>query len=179
MELQNDSKKQTISPAKLGVGVALLVAAVAAPAYPEIVITAIVVTAIAIPTVWHFAEKNRENREAWARASSWKSIVGPEVIPSRSPNSTPQEVAEEAADFREQLRISGNPYAEIIPIVVFPYQPMKYGVGELTMSWPRYKREVAEQIHLENVAWLNKCPDQLKPLFLSQVMGLVEEKIEA
>lgn len=127
--------------------------------------------------VWHVSEKQRVLREYQARHSSWASICGPEIISSADPNETVGSLHKRAAEFRVALKASENPYWNDIPIVVFPYSPMTYGQGELTMSWPRYKREVGEKQHMENIKWMKQIDNNtpLYELFKSQVMGLVDE----
>lgn len=124
-----------------------------------------------------YAEKKALYREAVARASAWKSFCAAEVVGSSHPNETPDEVEERAEYYRNQIRISGNPYASIIPVTTFIYRPMSYGVGGLAQSWPRYKRELGEAQFEANMKFLeHACPPHMKATFASQVFGLEVQK---
>lgn len=128
--------------------------------------------------VWHISEKKREAREGQARASSYANICGPVVIASTHPNETVQEVAVRARDFQDQMRISGNPYWLQIPVIEYPYQPMIFGVGQLTAAWNIYQRLAGEKQHQANIEWRDgKCPAQLLPIFSSQVMPTPEQVV--
>lgn len=120
--------------------------------------------------VWRIAERTRLAREAAARASAYANICGPVVIASMNPGETVDEVRRRADDFREQMRLSENPYAPQIPVIAYPFEPMLFGVGQLTAAWNLYQRLAGEKQHAENLIWADRCPPQLKTIFLSQVM---------
>jgi hypothetical protein len=159
-----------IHPALIGVGACLATALVYPPA---------LIGLVAGVAVWHFAERRRQHAERVARATSYANVSGPVIIASIDPNEPPAEVERRAEEFREQLRLSGNPYADQIKVEAMPYSPMIYDGRQLTMGWNIYQATVAKMQHKKNTDWAEACPDQLKPLFLSQVLGLAEEKIEA
>lgn len=164
--LQNDRKSLQIAIAIAGAGVLLILAS----NYVDGVWISVGVGAAVAGIVWKLAEQLRERREAEARAMSFAYITGPVLVASNHPAEPVNEVTARAAEFREQLRLSGNAYAEQIPIVCFPYQPMIYGVGQLTSAWNIYQREASEHLHAKNLQWANECPEPLKPIFLTQVM---------
>jgi hypothetical protein len=180
MEAQKDfnSLPGSLQPWHIGVGVALAGAAGICATHPE-VIGWLAAAGIAAGIAWYAAEKQRLLREAKARASSYMNIVGPVVIGSTEPNETVSELLARVEAFKEQLALSENPYAAQIPVIALPYSPMMFGVGSLTLAWNIYQRQIADRQHLENMKWEKRCPEHLKSLFLSQVMGLVEEKLEA
>lgn len=122
--------------------------------------------------VWTMAEKKRIARENAARLSAVMNLCAPVVVPSMWITEDVNSVAERAAQMKQDLKDSGNPYAAIIPVIAYPYSPMLFKVGQLSMSWAIYQRMVGEQIHLENMKWYegNICPAQLKAIFGSQVM---------
>jgi hypothetical protein len=159
-----------IHPALIGVGACLATALIYPPA---------LIGLVAGVAVWHFAERRRQHAERVARATSYANVSGPVIIASIGPNESVDSVMARAEDWREQLRLNSNPYAEIIPIIPLPYRPMVYDERQLTLGWNIYQREVAKQQYLADTEWVKGlCPDKLKPLFLSQVLGLVEEKTE-
>lgn len=125
---------------------------------------------------WNYAEKKRLFREAQARANSYANICGPVLVASLSPTETVDEVQARAAEFREQLKLSGNPYSTRIPILAYPYQPMLYGPGQLTAAWNIYQRMAAERLHQENLRWAEDCPVEIRGIFLSQVMPQPKEE---
>lgn len=121
--------------------------------------------------VWSMAEKQRMAREAAARVASWANICGAQVVQSYDPNEGPDVVSERAKQWRENLRISGNTYWQDIPIIEYPFQPMIFGLGELTYAWDIYQRMVGEKRHTENQKWVDgKCPKELRGAVLSQIL---------
>ena len=130
--------------------------------------------------VFHrLGESNRIAREEAARAASFANICGPVVVGSIHPGETVDEVAERVADFKHRISISGNLYADKIPVIAHPYAPMIYGPGQLTAAWNIYMREVGERQHQENIKWAESgCPKELRTLFLSQVMPAAPQPIE-
>ena len=147
------------------VGTAILAVAVALAGWKAA--AALIIGAFA---AWRVADSLRQRREAEGIARSYAWITGPVLIFSTNPAEPLGEVEARAADFREQLRLSGNPYAEKIPIVPYPYKPMIYGVGQLTSAWNIYQRECGEALHVANLQWADNCPPELKSIFLNQVM---------
>lgn len=120
---------------------------------------------------WSIAEKNRIAREAAARVASWANICGAQVVQSYDPNEGPDVVAERAKQWRENLRMSGNIYWQEIPIIEYPFQPMIFGLGQLTYAWDIYQRMVGEKRHTENLKWVEgKCPIELRGAVLSQIL---------
>lgn len=128
--------------------------------------------AIAGYAVWVMAEKKRVARENAARLSAVMNLCAPVVVPSMWITEDVNSVGQRAAQMRQDLKDSGNPYADIIPVIAYPYTPMLFQVGQLSMSWAIYQRMVGEQIHMENLKWYEgkECPAQLKAIFASQVM---------
>jgi len=122
--------------------------------------------------VWTLKEKERIAREAAARVGACANISCPQVIFSNTPYESPESVAQRAAQWREDLRASGNIYAEQIPIIEFPFNPMIYKVGQLTYAWDIYRRNAGEKQHNENIKWVEgKCPKELRGAVLSQIIG--------
>ena len=146
-------------------------------ACPEIIVY-LVIAFVSVSFALNYAEKVRAQREAQARADAFATICGPVLIMSNSPVETVEDVRARADEFREQLRLSGNPYAEEIPLVVYPYSPMLFGVGQLTAAWCLYQRLSGEKLHAENILWAESCPAQLRQIFLSQVMPAPKEETE-
>ena len=148
---------------------ALLCAAVLFWVFPKALLVVVGCGAGAV-VAWKIAERTRLQREAAARAAAYANICGPVVIASMHPGETVAEVQQRAEDFREQMRIGGNPYAAQIPVIAYPFEPMLFGVGQLTAAWNLYQRLAGEKQHAENLTWAERCPPQLKTIFLSQVM---------
>lgn len=110
-------------------------------------------------------------KEAKARAASYANCIGPVVVSSMHPNETIEQLEERANDWKEQLKLSGNPYADKIPVIVFPYNVMLVEHRQLTAGWSTYQRNVGERQHIENLKWYEgKCPNELKALFASAVL---------
>lgn len=116
-------------------------------------------------------EREQALKEAKARAATYANCIGPVIVSSIHPNETIQELHERADDWRQQLILSGNPYAEKIPIIEFPYNVMLSDYGQLSAGWSTYQRDVGQTQHMENLKWYEgKCPNELKGLFASAVL---------
>lgn len=125
--------------------------------------------------VWSIQDKSQKAREAAARVAACANVCCPQVVFSTTPYESPAEVSERAKRWREDLKASGNLYWEIIPIIEYPFNPMIYGVGQLTFAWDIYRRQAGEVQHNENIKWVEgKCPTQLKGSVLSQIVGRPE-----
>lgn len=119
---------------------------------------------------WRIA-KELQAEQLRAQAAAWANLIGPVVIGSAHPGESAADVAERAAYFREQLRLSGNPYADKIPIIEMPYTPILTAHGQLTAGWSIYQKSVGERQHVENLSWYERgCPNELKPLFANAVL---------
>ena len=182
--LQNDHKtlqETGIKPHHIAIAGGLAFVALATSIWPDYayhILGALLTVALAVFYTWHIAEKLRIRREEQARAWSFANVCGPVLVSSFSPNETVEEVQARAAEWRRQLELSANPYWREIPLVVYPYQPMLFGQGQLSMSWNVYQRMAGEQLHNENLLWAQSCPNELKPIFLSQVMPQPAQKTE-
>lgn len=117
------------------------------------------------------SEKQKALAEARSRASSYANMIGPIVVGSDNPEENVYDVQEKAKAWREKLMLSGNPYADVLPIIEYPYSPMLYQVGQLSAGWSIYQKQLAETQHMENLKWYEgKCPAPLKALFASAVL---------
>ena len=115
--------------------------------------------------------KELQAEQLRAQAAAWANLIGPVVIGSAHPGESAADVAERASYFRQQLRLSGNPYADKLPIIEMPYTPILTAHGQLTAGWSIYQKSVGERQHLENLAWYERgCPNELKPLFANAVL---------
>lgn len=113
----------------------------------------------------------RKLEEAKARAASFANCIGPIVVGSMHPGETIEDIDARAAFWKEQLALSGNPYADKIPVIVYPYMPILVQHGQLPAGWSIYCKMLGEQQHLENIKWHEgKCPQELKGLFASAVL---------
>jgi hypothetical protein len=120
-------------------------------------------------------EKEAELKEARSRAAAYANMIGPIVVGSDNPEENVYLVQEKAKAWREKLKLSGNPYADKIPIIEYPYSPMIYSVGQLSAGWSIYCKELAERQHRANIEWYEgKCPSELKALFASAVLPPVK-----
>ena len=163
-QLQNSSK----SLQQMALALALLVGVGLYVLYP-IAILYLALLGAGGAVAWHFAEKKAAYREAQARADSYANICGPVLVSSIHPRETVEEVQARAAEFKQQMELSGNPHWQKIPVIIYPYQPMLYGPGQLSAGWNIYQRTASEQLHNENLRWAESCPQELRALFLSQV----------
>lgn len=176
--MENTAIQSTkIPPLAIPIGVILAIAAVAITAHPDLIWTLLVGGGVGV-AVWVYAENVRKERESIARAAGFANVCGPVVIGSIDPLETVDELVERVKEFKEQLRLSGNPYADKIPVIGHPYRPMIYAVGQLTMAWNIYQRQVGEMQHLENEKWASgPCPVELRAVFQSQVMNQMPEQV--
>lgn len=123
----------------------------------------------------NYAAKQEALKEAKSRAASYANMIGPIVVGSDNPEENVFDVAEKAKAWRENLKLSGNPYADLLPIIEYPYSPMLYQVGQLSAGWSIYQKQLAETQHMENLKWYEgKCPAPLKGLFASAVLPSVQ-----
>ncbi len=121
-------------------------------------------------------EKEAELKEAKSRAAAYANMIGPIVVGSDNPEENVYLVQEKAKAWREKLKLSGNPYADKIPIIEYPYSPMIYSVGQLSAGWSIYCKELAERQHRANMDWYEgKCPTELKALFASAVLPPIKQ----
>lgn len=119
---------------------------------------------------WRVA-KEFQAEQLRAQAAAWANLIGPVVIGSAHPGESAADVAERASYFRQQLRLSGNPYADKLPIIEMPYTPILTAHGQLTAGWSIYQKSVGERQHVENLSWYERgCPNELKPLFANAVL---------
>jgi hypothetical protein len=157
------------------IGFCLLLAVLGA-IHPLVCLCAI----LAILAARHHIKRVEIEKEARARAASYANLIGPIVVGSETPEENVYDVHEKAEAWREKLRLSGNPYWKIIPIVEFPYQPLLYATGQLSAGFSIYRQEVAEKQYLENLDWYNKkCPAEIKTLFASAVLPQPTQTPEA
>lgn len=167
--LQDISKIPPVSLVYLAI-----LAMIAADALP---VWAGVLLIIAVFFVVGAMRREQELKEAKARAATYTNCTCPIIVASRTPNETPADVARFAQEWRENLRLSGNQYAEIIPIIEMPYTPMLTDFGYLTASWAKYQREVGQRVHDENLKWYaGRCPNELKAVFASQAFPPVQQQ---
>lgn len=119
---------------------------------------------------WRINEASKL-KEAKARAAAYANMIGPLVVGSDNPEENVFVVAEKAKEWREKLKLSGNQYADLLPIIQYPFSPMLYQTGQLSAGWNIYLKELAERQHMANLEWYEgKCPAHLKGLFASTVL---------
>ncbi len=151
----------------------LILGLMASGSLPVYVGTAIIVAGY---LVLRSIEQKQIVLEAKARAKAWVNVIGPVVIGSVHPGETANDVSERAAYFREQLRLSGNPYAEKIPIIEMPYMPLLVEHGQLSAAWSIYQKSLGEQQHQANLSWYERgCPSELKALFANAVLPMPKQ----
>lgn len=171
--LQNDSNLlQKRDNSKILPAIIVALVLVIACMYPIPVICAALVGYF----VWRFAEKTRLERENAARCAGMKYILGPHLVTSIDPMESAESVFARTAQFRDDLRASGNPHAEIIPIIAHPYSPMMYGPDQVTCSWSLYWKFHSADLHNANLEWANTCPDEIRGIFMNQVIPSVQNK---
>ena len=138
--------------------------------YAAGLVAAVLASALVRFAFWRIA-KEFQAEQLRAQAAAWANLIGPVVIGSAHPGESAADVAERASYFRQQLRLSGNPYADKLPIIEMPYTPILTAHGQLTAGWSIYQKSVGERQHLENLAWYERgCPNELKPLFANAVL---------
>lgn len=116
----------------------------------------------------HRAEVLREEK---ARAATYVNLNGPVVVSSLNPEETVAQLMERCEVWRYKIRMSGNPYAEKIEVIPFPYNPVLFDTLDFGGGWTIYEKMVTERKHFENLKWYNsKCPLELKPWFASAVL---------
>lgn len=132
---------------------------------------------IAIWGAWWYGQRQeaakRDQIEQQQRAAAFSQICGPYLVTSIDPTEGPADIAARAGQARKYLQDSGNPYANQIPIVQFPYTPvLAVGGGTQPLTWERYQILCVEKIFAANEAWKAVCPAPIKPLFLQGIVQL-------
>lgn len=136
----------------------------------------VIASGISAYLIWRYSESIRKERENTARCAGMKYILGPHLVTSIDPMESAESVFARTAQFRDDLRASGNPHAEIIPIIAHPYSPMMYGPDQVTCSWSLYWKFHSADLHNANLEWANTCPDEIRGIFMNQVIPSVQNK---
>jgi len=105
-----------------------------------------------------------------AAAASYVNVKGPVMVCSVNPNEGIASINARADEWRENLKLSGNPYWEKIPIIKFPYTPILYGSSQLSFGWNEYLQASDSKRHSANMEWCEKCPKELRDEFKSAVL---------
>ena len=103
-----------------------------------------------------------------AQAAAYRGHISPVVVGQTYISQPVSELQDIADLWRKMLTDSGNPYAELIPIEVFPFQAALTGPGSLALSFSMYEKQLAERRLQANVEWMQKCPEQVRVLFATQ-----------
>ncbi len=150
MKLNNDDLKKAW-PVAVGGLIALGIVYAFGPA-------ALALAIIAAVGVWGYIQKVFRQREEVARAATYGNAVAPFFVFSNHPDEPTEEVYTRAAHIREQLRVSGNPYADALPIVAQPFSPF-LGAGNPLgplppgVSFAHYQYMCAVTINTELGKW--------------------------
>jgi len=116
--------------------------------------------------------------QAKARASAFANCIGPVMVCSTSPDEGVEAIRERALAWRESLKLSGNPYWNLIPIIEFPYSPMLFETAQLSAGWNIYLHLADSKRHTENMRWYEvKCPQDLKALFANAVLPAPKQDV--
>ncbi len=154
------------------------------PLYVWVIFILLALTMAGVTPVWlgvlgsivavlanHSAERSAKQREAKARAAAYANIKGPVIVRSYTPNDDALVIRERANEWRENIKLSGNIYAHLIPVIEFPYNPMLYNTLQLSKSWEQYEMDFILTVHNAYIEWHNgKCPNELKGIFANGVL---------
>jgi len=123
-------------------------------------------------------EAQRTLEQLKARASAFANCIGPVMVCSTSPDEGVEAIRERALAWRESLKLSGNPYWNLIPIIEFPYSPMLFETAQLSAGWNIYLHLADSKRHTENMRWYEvKCPQDLKALFANAVLPAPKQEV--
>jgi len=123
-------------------------------------------------------EAQRTMEQAKAQAAAFANCIGPVMVCSTSPNEGVEVIRERAEVWRESLKLSGNPYWNVIPIIEFPYSPMLFNSSQLAAGWNIYLHMADARRHAENMQWYEgKCPQVLKALFANAVLPAPKQEL--
>jgi len=116
--------------------------------------------------------------KAKAQAAAFTNCIGPVMVCSTLPNEGVEVIRERAEVWRESLKLSGNPYWNVIPIIEFPYSPMLFNSSQLAAGWNIYLHMADARRHAENMQWYEgKCPQVLKALFANAVLPAPKQEL--
>lgn len=162
--LQNTLQKEDNTRLYQAIAAALVL--LAAFVWPAPVIT----FGIGIFAAWRLYLSEMAKRENQARCGAMRFVFGTVFIPSISPMEPAESVYARAKQFEQDLKDSGNPHADKIQVVPYPFNPMIYGPDQITMSWNIYWKQFSADLHTASMQWAETCPDEIKALFLNQVI---------
>jgi len=103
-----------------------------------------------------------------AQAAAYRGHISPVVVGQTYISQPVSELQDVADLWRKMLTDSGNPYAELIPIEVFPFQAALTAQGSLALSFSMYEKQLAERRLQANLEWMQKCPESVRILFATQ-----------
>ena len=103
-----------------------------------------------------------------AQAAAYRGHISPVVVGQTYISQPVSELQDVADLWRKMLTDSGNPYAEMIPIEVFPFQAALTAQGSLALSFSMYEKQLADRRLQANIEWMQKCPEQVRVLFATQ-----------
>jgi len=178
-DFQPDSKTFQKEPLDTKVVWACIIAAILVVfmIWPVLFIYAGVAGAAGV-VVWNQAEKKRLFREKQAIVSAEANACAVQFIRSVNAQETVASVEARAIERRENLKIAGNPYWNVIPVVAYPYKALSFGVAQLAESFDTYEMRASAQHYRLNLEWAEspKCPPQLRALILSNVLPEVQQQ---
>lgn len=131
--------------------------------------TTIIVFVLIIGVFLFVKNEQREHEAAWikAQAAVYLNHCTPVVIGQCYIDQPLSELQELADHWRERLKASGNPYAEIIPVTVFQYQAALTDNGNIAMSWGLYEKALAYARQQALIQWAESCPLEIRHLVTS------------
>jgi len=151
MNVNNDDLKAAI-PVAIGGAAAAFIWWIAGPA-------ALAFVSIAAIGGYGYVSKVFRQREEVARAATYANAVAPYQVFSTLAEEPAAAAYDRAAHIREQLRLSGNPYAHKLPIIVFPFSAF-YGAGNNpfgpqaeAIAYAKYQHDCAVKTSEEFGRW--------------------------
>ncbi len=179
-DFQNDSidlqipvsKMSGTTKAALAIG---LIVGIASLIWPPAFFIAVGV-ALLLYFFGQFKDAQFHAEKEMARTAAMVNCNGPYGCFSNSPLETVEQLFARRDQYRKDLRLSGNRYADRIPIICIPYAPMLLEDAQLSQSFPMYQKSCAAALHEANMAWAENAPIEIRNIFISQVLPGAAQK---
>jgi hypothetical protein len=126
--------------------------------------TVLVLFAAAIAVFMYVKNVERSHEAAWlqAQAAAYKNHCTPILIKQSYIDQPISELEAMANLWRERLIQSGNPYAEKIPITIFPYKAALTDAGNVALSWSLYEQSFSFNYKVVLDEWAKGCPVEIR-----------------
>jgi hypothetical protein len=139
--------------------------------HKNIIMATIITGLLGLATLYTYhiiTSKARERERLEAQAAVYRNHVSPVVIGQAYISQPLHELEQIAQMWREMLAASKNPFADKIPVYVYPYRAALTDAGSIALAWAIYEQQLAAERLIANRQWANNCPKEIRGLFLTQ-----------